>query len=73
MHIYRQPTMHDHARVDLFTLTANLTMHISVVMNQSWPMTDNMFLFSLLDLKTSSSAPEQELTLHTTFEKLPNV
>ena len=27
----------------------------------------NILLFSLLDLKTSSGAPEQELTLHTTF------
>ena len=25
--------MHDHARVDLFTLTANITMHISVVID----------------------------------------
>ena len=32
-------------------------------------MTANTFLFSLLDLRTSSCAPEQELTLHTTFEE----
>ena len=32
-------------------------------------MTANIFSFSLLDLKTSSGAPEQEVTLHTTFGK----
>ena len=44
-------------------------MHISDVINQLWPKTANIFLFSLLDLKTLSGAPEQELTLHTTFGK----
>ena len=63
--------MHDHAyaRVHLLTLTESITMHISVVINQSWPVTANIFSFSLLDLKTSSGAPEQEVTLHTTFGK----
>ena len=32
-------------------------------------MTASKFLFSLLDLKTASGAPEQEVTLHTTFGK----
>ena len=32
-------------------------------------MTAKLFLFPLLDLKTSSGAPEQELILHTTFGK----
>ena len=45
-------------------------MHISVVINQSWSMTANIVLFSLLDLKTASGAPEQEVTLHTTFGKI---
>ena len=44
-------------------------MHISVVINQSWPMTANILSFSLLDLKTSSGAPEQEVTLYTTLGK----
>ena len=30
----------------------------------------NIFVFTL-DLRTSSGAPEQELTLHTTFGKIP--
>ena len=45
-------------------------MHISVVINQSWSMTANIFVFSLLDLKTASGAPEQEVTLHTAFGKI---
>ena len=36
---------------------------------QSWSMTANIIRFSLLDLKTASGAPEQEVTLHTTFGK----
>ena len=44
-------------------------MHVSVVIDQSWSVTANIFLFSLLDLKTASGAPEQEVTLHTTFGK----
>ena len=70
-HICGQPTMHDHARVHLFTLTASssIPMHISIVTNQPWPMTANIFLFSFLDLKTSSGAPEQEVTLYITFGK----
>ena len=32
-------------------------------------MTAKIFSFSLLDLKTSSGAPEQGATLHTTFGK----
>ena len=45
-------------------------MHISVVINQLWSMTANIFLFPLLDLKTASGGPEQEVTLHTTFGKI---
>ena len=45
-------------------------MHICVVVYQSWLMIANIFLLSILDLKTLSGAPEQELTLHTTFEKI---
>ena len=50
-------------------------MHISVVINQklinynNYGQRQQIYLFSLLDLKTSSGAPEQELTLHTTFGK----
>lgn len=68
--------MHDHARVHLFTLTTNVAMHIYLLsfINHTvyaWPMTAkfNIFLFSPLDLRTSSGAPEQELNLHTTFGK----
>ena len=32
-------------------------------------MTAKIFLFPLLDSRTSSGAPEQELILHTTFGK----
>ena len=79
--IYRHPTMHDHARsrVHLFTLTASITYvyiwtqlfvsTVHVVLHQSYPITANIFLFSLLGLKIPSDAPEQELILHTTFGK----
>ena len=53
-------------RHHLYGLTASITMHIS---NQSRSMTVNIFLFSLLDLKTASGAPEQEVTLHTIRKK----
>ena len=45
------------------------TALIAATFMQSWPMTANICLFLLLDLKTSSGAPEQDVTLHTTFEK----
>lgn len=53
--------------------------YISVVIHQPYSMCVanafhmtakfNIFLFSPLDLRTSSGAPEQELNLHTTFGK----
>ena len=61
--------MHDRARVHLLTLSAKIDMHTSVCDNQSWPTKTKLILFSLLDLKTASGAPEQELILHTTFGK----
>ena len=63
--------MNDRARVHLLTqsLSAKIDMQISVCDHQSWPTKANLILFSLLDLRSASGAPEQELILHTTFGK----
>ena len=35
------------------SLTASITMHVSVVIDQSWSVTAIFYFFSLLDLKTA--------------------
>ena len=61
--------MHDRARVHLLSVTVNVQcMYIccdqSIIVSNSQKK-----MFSLLDLKIPSDAPEQEFTLHTTFGK----